>query len=322
MSTTIDTTPATRSETVRAEIRAVIAAEGLKMTDIARMSGVKYGTLTPFMGGTYPSDDTWIADELSKWLETRKSASATSDVLPKAPSFVQTPTSAEVMSVLQFAHAAPDFVVVVGGAGIGKTTTIEEYQRTNSNVWVWTAEPSLKKTHHMLAGIAEVMDLSQRQATLMSGAIIRRVKNANALIIVDEAQHLETSALDQLRTIHDKGQCGIVVAGNETLLARLKGGAGAADTLYAQLYSRAGMRMTRPNTQGGDVTMLLDAWGIEGDAARKMLGTVARKPGALRIMTKVIRLATMMARGAGETLDAVHIQRAFGQLSSNPLDAA
>lgn len=43
--------------------------------------------------------------------------------------------------------------------------------------------------------------------------------------------------------------------------------------------------------------MILDAWEIEGEAERKLLAGIAAKPGALRVMSKVIRLAGMLVPG-------------------------
>ncbi|WP_029004808.1 AAA family ATPase [Azorhizobium doebereinerae] len=317
-----ETTAKEALDALRTEVRLLMGEEGLTQADIAKEAGIAYGTFTPWMGDTYQGNNVGIGEKVSRWLETRRERKRTRATLPVAPGYLATPTSEAITNILSFAQVAPDFGVIVGGAGIGKTTTIQEYQRRAPNVHVVTGEPCLSSPNNMLAAIAEAMGVIERSSNKLSRAIVSRLRNSGALIVIDEAQHLGSPALDQLRTIHDLAACGVVVSGNESVLSRLQGGEGRG-AQFAQLYSRVGMRITQPKPRAKDVCAIVKAWGIDADSKEaELLKQIARKPGALRSLTKTMRLACMLAGGAQEPLSAKHIRQAWAQLSSVQLDNA
>ena len=130
---------------------------------------------------------------------------------------------------------------------------------------------------------------------------------------MDEAQHLSSAALDQLRHFHDLGRIGLAVAGNSEVIGRIDG-----DTrrgLFAQFSSRVGMRLRRQRPLGTDVNALLDAAGVTGSAERKLLQAVASKPGALRGMTKTLRVANILAAGGGSAVTEANIAAAAASMS-------
>jgi DNA transposition AAA+ family ATPase len=148
---------------------------------------------------------------------------------------------------------------------------------------------------------------------LAQRAIVSRLRGAGALVIVDEAQHLTSEALDQLRSIHDEAECGLALLGNATVFGRLEGGSRSAD--FAQLFSRVGVRLTaKPKT--GDADALIDAWGIQDRAMRDFLRVIAKKPGALRGMTKTLKLAHILAGAERQAVTPEHLSMAWSQLGN------
>lgn len=308
-------------EAVRAEVRAIIAEEGLAQSEIARETGIGYSTFAAWLNGTYKGHNEVQTASVQRWLETRKERKRTHAALPAAPSFVATPTAQAIINTLAFAQAAPDFGVIVGGAGVGKTTALEEYKTRATNVFVVTSEPCHASPNNMMMSIALALGLVEQRNARISGAIVSRLKGAAGLLVIDEAQHLSTQALDQLRTIHDLAKCGIVVSGNESVFARLQGGE-ARGAQFAQLHSRVGMRVVQPQPRARDICAIVQAWGLDPESAEaKLLKTIARKPGALRGLTKTMRLAGMIA-GADAPITAKHIRQAWAQLSAVSLDDA
>ena len=95
--------------------------------------------------------------------------------------------------------------------------------------------------------------------------------------------------------------------GNETVYSRLTGGQRQAH--FAQLFSRVGCRLRLVKPQKEDVGELLDAWNVQG-RARDLCGKIAGQPGALRGLTKTLRLASMMAAGEGASALDVEIIKA------------
>ncbi|MDX9862175.1 MAG: AAA family ATPase [Rhodospirillales bacterium] len=304
-----------RQEEVRAEVRRIMEVEGLSQADVARESGVKYGTFTGWLAGTYDGRNDLKAAEIDKWLRARREKAAVAAVLPEPPAFQATATAQEIVGVLQWCKTAQDFGVVVGVPGIGKTKTFEYFREVTPHVWMATLEPSVRGVHQVLTRLCHVMKIAERRPTMLSTAISDFVKGKGGLIIVDEAHQATIEALDQLRAFADPdvGGTGVVVGGNHALLSRLKSGGPA----NAQLTSRVGMRRVLNKPRPNDIAAIIAAWKVEDPEIVKYLGVIGRKPGALRCITKTMRLAVLQARGGDQPLSIDHVRRAWTQLSDS-----
>lgn len=307
---------------IRDQVRAIKEREGLTWQKIADESGIPNGTLTPFMGGTYTGNNGRVAAELQRWLDTRLERARTATILPPIPDFLMTPTAEDIFAALSFAQAATDFTVLVGAPGIGKTTALNAYRRRSSNVWMITADRQTKTAASLLAVLADHMGVQERRSAFVGRAISARVRGSNGLVIIDDAQQLDATAFDQLRTsVLDMGECGVAVSGNASMLVALQGSADTRTLAFAQLHSRVGMKKPQNAAKARDIVMLLDAWGIADAKVRQLLTVIAGKAGALRIMNKVIRLACMLG-GTGSVIDigTKQIEMAWQQLASSPID--
>lgn len=310
-----------RNDALRAQVTTVREQRGCPTAEIAREIGIPNSTFSAWLAGTYKGRVRTQDDLVERWLRNLDNAKRTAATLRDAPSFVATPAAEKFFDAFAYAQHAPDLVVVWGGAGVGKTTAIGAYRARTPNVWVLTGEPCISTPRMALDEVAELLGLTEGRSThRISRGIVQRMRGTRGLLIVDEAQHLNTATLDQLRTLHDLANVGVVLVGNEKVQNRIEGGARTSE--FAQLFSRVGMRVPQPKAQKGDVDALLDAWGIAGVGTRKLLMTIAGKAGALRVMTKTIRIADMQAREAGEELDVKHVKMAWQHLSAQNLDAA
>jgi len=301
-------------EEIRARVREIMASEGLSQTDISRESGVKYGTFTGWLAGTYQGNNDRVAGDVQIWLAARIDRKRQAAIMPREPGFQMTPTSGEILDMLAYAQMSPGIVVTAGGAGIGKTRAAEQYVSTNPCVWLVTMEPCTHSVYPMLGTIAEAMGIGEKVQTRLSKAIGRKVQGAGGLLIIDEAQHLDTKALDQLRSLHDLYGLGIALLGNQSVYSRLEGEGRSAG--FAQLFSRIDMRKNQAKPKAGDMCALIKAWGVTDKEEIKLLKAIAGKPGALRGMTKVLKLATMLAAGASEPRTIKHIKAAYERLGT------
>lgn len=291
--------PPDEQDAIRAQVRAAMEADKVTMTDIASFCGLKYGTFSAWMVGKYAGDTSRIARETQRGLAARADAKRTRAAAPRKPPFVATPTAQDVIDRLEHAQHLQVMAAIIGGAGIGKTEALEHYRATRPNVHVVTAEPVHTSPRALLDSLATLLGIEARglSSLRLSAAITERLRGTNALVVVDDAQHLPSQVLDQLRTYLDQAGIGVALIGNESVFARLEGGSRSAH--YAPLYSRVSVRMTRPKPLARDIEMLIDAWGIEGAAERRLLGQIARKPGALRSLDHVLRTAHMVAAAEG-----------------------
>lgn len=301
---------------MRAQCRAIMENESLSQTDIARDSGIAFGTFSAWFNDAYTGNNDRVAAEVQIWLAARTERQRAAAALPAAPDYVPTKTSQRIIEVLQWAQIGPDIAVAAGGAGIGKTQACRHYTATNPNAWLATMQPATANVHTMLQAVAEAVGVTEMSPTRLPGAIGRRVLSTNGLLIVDEAQHLAAKSLDQLRSLHDLCGVGVALVGNESVYGRL----GGNKAEFAQLFSRIGMRFTRPRPYAADICTLIAAWNISDPAAVRLLKSIAGKPGALRGLTKTLRLASMLAAGEAAGLTAAHVNAAWARLSDTGME--
>jgi DNA transposition AAA+ family ATPase len=300
---------------IREAVRQVMTGEGLNQSDVARESGVAYGTFTNWLSDKYAGNNDKIASEIQVWLLSREENKRAALTIPQAPTFVNTPSTAAFIETLRFAQIMPEITVISGAAGIGKTTAAHRYQADNPNVWHATMDPTTAKVNGMLLELCDVMNVLENAPAKLARAIGRKVSGTGGLIIVDEAQFLDVRSLDQLRSIYDRHGIGIALMGNEDVYSRLTG-EGKKST-FAQLFSRIGMRITQAKPKARDMCALIEAWGVTDKEEIRLLKSIASKPGALRSMTKVLQLASMLANGEGEPRTAAHIKAAYSRISTN-----
>lgn len=303
---------------VRTRVRAEMEAHRLSQSMVSRETGLDKSLLSQWLNDKYPGDNEAAARTLARWLEARQARAQTLATLPAAPTWIDTPSSRQILAALSYAQMAADLSVIYGGAGVGKTSAARHYQRQAPSVWIATMTPSTAGVGTCLERLAVSVGLKvggHTRPDRMEAELIERLRDTQGLLIVDEAQHLSTKALDNVRSIQDAAGIGVVLMGNEVVYTQLTGG--NRSTGFAQLFSRIGKRVRLGRPQASDVDALLDAWGITGKAERKALQDIAGKPGALRGVTKVLRLASMFAAGdtaANGTISLEHIRAAWRDL--------
>lgn len=311
----IDATGEAPGIDIRDQIRQLMDSDKrLSQAKIAKQADMSPTTLSQWLSGTYAGDNAAIEKKLQLWVDTTQAARARADVMPAAPDYVATPTAERVIAALRYAQVAGDIACVYGGAGLGKTTGILRYRTAAPNVWHATMTPASASVVPALEEIAEAVGVSNTVggATRLHRAICRRIANAGGLLVIDEAQHLSVAALDQVRSIHDATGVGIALVGNESVYARMTGGNRAA--FLDRLFSRIGKRVRLVKSTQGDIEALLDAWGIDDDKCRAQLVDIATKPGGLRGLTKVLRLASMHAMAATRALCCDDVRAAWREL--------
>lgn len=283
-------------EQVRAELRRLIT-EGTSQAEIARGAGVSDTSVSQFINRSdkYRASFASLASKFERWLSARTERRELLTAMPVAPEWFDTPTAKRVASALSYAHIAGDIALIIGGAGNGKSTVCKRYAAERPNVWYVEMTKAHGRQLAALERIARKMGLkiTTRSPDALQEAIADKVRGSQGMLIVDEAQHLETAALETLRSIPDETGVGLALSGNESVYTRLTGGTRAPD--HAQLFSRIGKRVRLTKPTRADVDALSDAWGIVDREARDLLFAIATKPGALRVCTKVLRLASVLS---------------------------
>ena len=297
---------------LRGQVRAALAAAGLSQARAAREMGVSDSAMSQWLAAKYPGDAAAVDAKAARWLRAREERASLARRMPEAPEWTPTASARRIEAGLSYAQLAGDITVIYGGAGVGKTLAARRYASQRPNVWIAAMTPAAQALGPCLERLALACGLrpANSRAARLEEELRDRLEGSQGLLIVDEAQHLGTRALEGVRSLHDATGVGLALLGNETIYSRLTGGRRAAE--FAQLFSRIGKRVRLTRAAKADVEALLAAWPVEDAAAREAALEIARQPGALRGLTKALRLAALFAQGG--PLEARHVAAAWKDL--------
>ena len=237
---------------------------GLSQAAVAKQLVKSATTINQYLKGTYKGDVTAIDEAVAELVARYQIKDATSD-------FVPTASATRILEVCDMAHRLSCMNMIIGDAGLGKTTALKHYAATTKNVLLIETD-STYSVRMLLSEICRVSGIiAPRGNPSMMSAIIDRLRDSKRLLIIDEAELLNYRALETVRRIHDKTNIGIVFAGMPRLRANFRGGAGGD---YKQLYSRIhrpysmDARLSEP-----DIDMMCEA-ALGTDAFNKPLNDV------------------------------------------------
>lgn len=291
-----------------ARIKALLEQSIVTQAQIAKEVGVSPSTINQLLNGNYKADPAPMLQKLANWLTARDQRADA----PRDPGFVMTETAKQIIADMNYALATESIVIIHGISGVGKTTALREFQRQNNNVWVITTSPSRSTMTECMYELA--MELGMENAPRLRGplarALRRRLLNTKGLIVVDEADHLDRPTLEELRILVEEVGIGMVLVGNSRVYTQLTGGQRSED--FARLYSRVAKKRALTKAKKADVMAVASAWNIEGDAERSLLVQISERPGALRLVSKNLKLAVTVS--GGEPLTEQVLRYAFNEL--------
>lgn len=299
---------------LREKVRSLLDTDKrLSQVLLSKEAGISAATLNQWLGAKYNGDNENIDTKIRIWLDAYQARRAGGNAMPEAPAFVPTPTATRVLATLAYAQMASDIAVCYGGAGLGKTTACVQFQVSSPNVWIATLDPSTAGVVTGLQEISEAMGLdTSGGARAMMKRICKRVRDTHGVLIIDEAQHASIQLLDQIRAIHDETGIGIGLVGNEGVFTRMAGGRNAQQ--LDRLYSRVGKRLALKQSTEADIVAVIKAWGIDDAKCRATLIEIGRGQGALRTLTKTLRLASMNALADGRQVCCEDVRAASAEL--------
>lgn len=305
------------SEDLRTKVRVLMGADKrLSQSRIAAESGLSSTTISQWLNGIYTGDNSAVETKLERWVDTTQAARERASAMPDAPGYIDTRTGGLIIAALRYAQLAGDIAVIYGGAGLGKTAAIRQFSLMAPNVWHATVTRASAGVAPSLEVIVDAIGINASgTAYRLHNAICKRVTNTIGLLVIDEAQHLTEAALDQIRAIHDATGIGVALVGNEQVYARMTGGSRAA--YLDRLFSRIGKKVRLSKVTQEDANALLDGWKVSDGKTRALLMDVASKPGALRGMTKVLRLSSMYAAADGRKLNLEDVRQAWAELGGS-----
>lgn len=289
----------------------VAASNGWSKSEIARRSGMPSGTFSQWFSGSYAGRLDQQNEIIARWLEAIEDQAGFAAAIPISPAFLKLRITNDILDTLRWAQMAPDLVAITIAAGNGKTKACQHYAATTPHVYMSTISPNTKTVHGMLVELCAALDVTEHNPAKFVRAIGNKLQRigSGTLLIIDEAQNLVDDAINQLRHFVDVHGCGIALVGNDEIYARFTKKTDGPS--FAQLKSRLGKRLQRAKPIDADLRAYIAAWNVTDPDSVKLLIGIGQKAGALRQVDKTMKLASMLALGAGEEVGLRHIKAAW-----------
>ena len=291
---------------LRDAVRAEMKAFGISRAQAAREigEGVSTATLTRWLNGNYSGDHAAVEARIARWLETRAERAKRSLGGAGLDRHAETAATGEISAALAYAQAAGDVVLVHGPSGRGKSWTAGRYCEARAGAYYVSFTGATVTLVGMLTRLAEAVGAGSRHGSALEAetAIVARLADRGALVVIDEAHHLRAALIDELRCIRDLAGCGLALIGDDSVRMTL--------ARCPQVTGRIGMRVGLKGLADDDVTAIsAGPLGRKPSASElKVLAAAARGPGGLHALRRLLARAWMLATADGrESIEAADV---------------
>lgn len=279
----------------RTTAKAEIDAYGITQSDAARGIGVSATTLYRWLRGDYEGDNSAVARKVQAWVDTRAEARSLTLTPAGLDMHAGMVVTDEVMAALAHAHATGDVVLVHGRSGAGKSHALGRYAAGRAGVHAITATAGVTSLGGLYGRLCRALGVQARYASALAAedAILERLEGRQALLVVDEAQHLAAPLLDALRVLRDISGCGLALVGDDKIRMTLG--------RCPQVTGRIGIRVALGVPHRDDVTALMAAVldRTPGKSETRAGNDAVAGPGGLHALRRLLARAFMLARAAG-----------------------
>lgn len=265
----------TYNAALQAKVEQYLKEAKISQAKAAPKMGISQTALSQYRRSMYDNGDiAALESKLEEFFRIQEEQEASTEkALPYRPiqDYIPTSISEDVFKMIRYCQIEKGMVIIHGDAGIGKTKGAEKFVRENPAASVYiSATPSIGTLGNLLKVIARALRVTECRNKLdLMFAIREKLEGTNKVIIIDEAQHLRLSALEEIRAWADpnpiNGQpgVGIVLIGNTEVYTRM---VGKQEARFAQLFSR--IRMNRyystSKVTDGDVKALFPRLAADG----------------------------------------------------------
>ena len=218
---------------IATKLNEFLDAFNMSASSFAKAIGVSAATISQIRSENYKGDVKSVSEKIEKYINNF----AKPNPSPKDEIY-QSADLNTARYIIESAVNEREMALIYGMAGSGKTTILKEYEKSAPNAILIEATAHTNARALILFLIAKLKieakgDLDARLRTLCA-----YLKNADKVILIDEAEHLPLRALEDLRRIHDFSGVALILCGTEVLLRNLIG----KSEKFSQLYSRIGSK--------------------------------------------------------------------------------
>ena len=249
--------------------------EGLNPSQAASRLGISTELLAAALAGRPVRWADRLGDDMLEVIEGRDLVNC----WETASDFVLTDFAKAIFGLLEDTWAHGRMVVVMGGAGTGKTTAAQQFETGHPGAVVYVRAVPGMQLKKFLGAIGAAIGLRTTSDVFdAQWQIAREWNRFNYLLLLDESDFLTPSSFSALRSVWDEAQRGLVCLGTLDWLRRLGKKHGEAGTMD-QFLNRFDRRLVIERLEDKDVRTFGRARGIEGPALNAL---VAGARGCLR----------------------------------------
>ena len=229
--------------------------------------------------------------------------------LPPVPT-IATPGFRKTQVVAADATELREIAVVAGNPGLGKSFAVYHYVANQQLPWLWLDMPPKASPKEIVVRLprATTGACDQRLPVYeLSDQLCELLADEPRIIVIDEAQHLDSHGLHQLRYLHDRPDADWALI--------FAGGVGCEKVLAAdpQLNDRIAGRVRFAPLDDATLLETLDAYSPFFAAADRQLllriNQVYAK-GVFRRWARLLQAGTRLANSAGEDRLTTQVARA------------
>ena len=208
------------------ELQKLVDSKQFTQKEIATRIGYSVAAVSTYLKGNYAGNIETFEAELEKFLQQHLQKSKYKRV---SLNFEKTSIAQRIFTVAKMTQFNSEISLAFGASGIGKTTAIKEYARTNSGVIILDPyeNASVRALLKQLGKYLHIGEYNQLIEVLTED-LIKALNKSGKLIIIDEAENLTVEHFRVLRKIHDRcnSTIGLLFVGTHSLynnLSKLSG---------------------------------------------------------------------------------------------------
>jgi DNA transposition AAA+ family ATPase len=230
--------------------------------------------------------------------------------------FVENAWTRLIFGALGYALANNSVALVTGESRQGKTMSGLEWKRRNNHGRaVFVTVPPYGGPKALLRRIAAAVGINKNLSAPQMTEAIYRAFNAHRILIVDEAHRLlpgdrrtNPVMLEILRDIKDETGCALAFLATERFNTELRKG----EYMFEQVLGRIGMptRLPRKASDAEIEPIVKQYVSRPSKAVMETCLDIANKPGRLGILVETLKVASRIAKKAGERLGEEHVFKA------------
>lgn len=209
------------------ELKELIQEQEISQKDLAKKLDYSQSAVNTYLNEKYDGNLDEFEAVLSKFLQMSRERKSHKKI---RFNFVKTSVANKFFNVARACQLNSEIGLCVGSSGLGKTTAIKNYAQTHSGVIVIDPDEKIStRTLLMLIGRALRLKMNNNMSCQeFTEILVERLKGSEYLIIIDEAENINSSCFRTLRKIHDRCDftCGLLFVGTERLsgnLVRMQG---------------------------------------------------------------------------------------------------